>query len=121
MKFVMQRNRVVASTLGHAIEFVKGVPVHVPPAMYAEVMAVGAIPEEEIPENELPQAPALSAEDRKLLIQTAIEEIVLRNDPSEFTAGGTPHAKVLSAKCGFIVDAGERDTAWGAFQRAKAE
>ncbi|MBS0453963.1 MAG: hypothetical protein JSS14_21895 [Proteobacteria bacterium] len=120
MKFVMNRDRIVNSVLGHAIEFKKGQPTHVPPALYEEVMSAGAVPEEELAEDEKPQ-PKLSAEDRKVLIVTAIEEIVLKNDPKEFTAAGMPHTKVISAKVGFDVAADERDAAWAAFQAAKKD
>ena len=48
MKFTLNRTRTLASLVGVSIEFVKDVPTHVPPEMYAEVMAAGATPVEEI-------------------------------------------------------------------------
>ncbi len=115
MKFTMNRTCVIVSTLGHAIGFEKGVPTHVPPGMYEEVLAKGAAPDEEIPFDETKVAD-VSVEDRKILLQAAIEEIVTKNDTADFTAGGLPHAKVLSAKVGFNVLADERDAAYAAFQ-----
>ena len=48
MKFTLNRDRVHASVLGLSVEFKKGVPTHVPPELYAEVQAVGAVPEDEM-------------------------------------------------------------------------
>jgi hypothetical protein len=45
MNFILNRDRTVVSTLGHSVEFKKGVPTYVPPVLYAEVSAVGAMPE----------------------------------------------------------------------------
>lgn len=119
MKFVMQRNLVVSSVLGHAIGFEKGVPTHVPPSMYEEVMSRGAVPEEDMPESEVKKSDALTPEDRKILLSAAIEELVTKNDSKDFTAAGMPHVKVLSAKVGFNVEADERDAAFAAFTAAR--
>ena len=48
MKFTLNRDRVHASVLGLSVEFRKGVPTHVPPELYAEVQAIGAVPDDEI-------------------------------------------------------------------------
>ena len=48
MKFTLNRDRVHASVLGLSVEFKKGVPTHVPPELYAEVQAFGAVPDDEI-------------------------------------------------------------------------
>ena len=45
MKFTLNRDRVHASVLGLSVEFKKGVPTHVPPELYAEVQAFGAVPD----------------------------------------------------------------------------
>lgn len=120
MNFTMQRDRTVASTLGHSIEFKKGVPTHVPPAMYDLVQQHGAVPDEEIPEPEetktlVPTDPV----ERTGLIQAAIEIIATRNRSEDFTANGAPHAKVLTAELGWPVDARERDLEWAKFQAAQ--
>lgn len=118
MRFIMPRNRVVVSTLGHSIEFKKGEPTQVPPALYDLVQQHGAVPEEDIPEETKPvsKVPTDPIE-RSGQIQTAIELIVLRNNSQEFTAAGAPHAKVLSAELGWPVDAAERDVEWAKFQQ----
>jgi hypothetical protein len=117
MRFMMHRNRTVASTCGLSLEFVKGEFHLVPPAMYAEVIAAGAIPESEIPEDELPKAAATpeALEAREAAIFKAYEAIVLRNVREEFTAGGMPHNAVLAAQVGWPVAAKERDSTWVKF------
>lgn len=117
MKFTMARDRVVATTLGHSIEFKKGVPTNVPPALYDIVQQHGAVPEEEIPESEetktiVPTDPA----ERSGLIQAALEIVVTRNRKTDFTANNLPHTKALTAELGWSVDAAERDVEWAKFQ-----
>ena len=119
MKFVMHRNRTIVSTSGHAVEFAKGELTHVPPAMYEQVMAAGAVPEEELDLDpkvegaiEEPSDPSVRRKD----IFAAMEKVTLRGKRDEFTASGAPHAKVLSNELGWTVSNKERDQAWAAFQ-----
>lgn len=118
MNFTMNRNFTVASTMGHAVEFVKGVPTHVPPALYAEVQAVGAVPEDEIPEDEKaaksnePTDPSA----RKSALFEVFDKIALRGRREDFTAGGTPTGAVLAAELGWTVAAKERDMVWAEFK-----
>jgi hypothetical protein len=119
MKFVLPRNRTIASTCGLSIEFKKGEPTLVPPAMYQEVIAAGGVSETEIAEDEMPKgAPTPEAlADREKAIFKAFEAILLRNDRNDFTAGGAPHNAVLSRETGWTVNAKERDQAWVKFQQ----
>jgi len=124
MKFVMHRNRTIVSTSGHAIEFVKGELTHVPPSMYEEVMAAGAVPEEELdldpktnPEIVEPTDPSV----RQQAIMEAMETVTLRGKREDFTAAGAPHAKVLSTIVGWTVHNKERDTAWVAFKTKEVD
>lgn len=124
MKFVMHRNRTLVSTSGHAVEFVKGEPTHVPPAMYEQVMAAGGIPEEELDLD--PKDPDTVEEPadpitRQKEIFKAMEKVTLRGKREEFTASGAPHAKVLSVELGWTVQNKERDQAWTAFQTRENE
>ena len=117
MKFTMPRNRTIASTCGLSIEFKKGEPALVPPAMYAEVIAAGGVSEDEIPEDELPTkaaTPAALAE-RGAALMVAFKKIALRNDSKDFTAGGMPHLAVIQAETGWHVDSKERDATWVKF------
>lgn len=124
MKFKLPRNRTIASTCGISIEFKKGEFHLVPPAMYAEVIAAGGVSEEEMLDDEpvkTPSAPELAAE-REAAIFKAFETTVLKNLPTEFTAGGMPHVGIVSTLTGWPVQAKERDTLWVKFQsREKAD
>lgn len=120
-KFMLPRNRTIASTCGLSIEFEKGKLQLVPPAMFAEVIAAGGVPENELTEEDLPKKPdspdALA--ERKAAMFKAFEDMVARNVREEFTAGGMPHNKVLSEKLGWSVNAKERDAAWVEFTANK--
>jgi hypothetical protein len=123
MNFVMMRDRTIASVHGHAVEFKKGVATHVPPVMYDEVMAAGAVPEEELPEEEpkANDAEPTDPSERKALVMAAIEQIALKNSREDFTASGAPHGKALAAVLGFRVDNKERDLLWAEFQKKGQE
>ena len=119
MKFVLHRNRVVASTMGLSIHFTKGEPAYVPPFMYQEVIAAGGVPEEELDEDDLkvgnPNKPS-DADAQMLAIFEVFEKLALRNVREEFTAGGQPHLSVLAKELGWNVTAKERDVAWAEFR-----
>lgn len=112
MEFILNRDRVVASTCGRSVEFKKGVPTYVPPAMHNDVIAIGAVPTEELNEDEV-KKPEMTPEERKAKILEAMKTIVAENKREDFTASGIPHNKALSARVGFSVDARERDAVWG--------
>lgn len=121
MKFMMHRNRTVVSTCGLSIEFTKGELTHVPAVMYAEVIAVGGIPENEIPVDDLPKTPPTPDQlaDRERLMIAAFKVIVDRNSRADFTAGGMPHNAVLARELGWAVQTKERDAAWVKFTAGK--
>jgi hypothetical protein len=117
MKFILNRDRTVASTLGHAIAFKKGVPTHVPPEMYSDVIAAGAVPEEELTEKDIPKADhPTDPTEREAALFEAFEALVLRNDSADFTAGGIPRDNVLERAVGFKVSSKEREAAWTKFK-----
>lgn len=117
MKFVMHRNRTVSSTCGLSVEFKKGEPTYVPPPMYNDVIAVGAVPEDEIPESEMPKGkptPEQLAE-REAQMMAAFTKITDANSREDFTAGGTPTQAAMSRELGWTPAAKERDAAWSKF------
>lgn len=122
MKFTMLRDHTIATAFGHSIHFKKGVPTYVPPLARQAVIEAGGVTDEELPAAapKLPNEPD-TAEERKLLIFAALEQIATKNDPESFTAGGVPHAKVLSQVLGFEVKADERDLMWAEFRKPAAE
>lgn len=122
MNFVMHRNRTVSTARGHIIEFKKGEPTYVPPECYEDVIAVGATPEEELPdepvaENAEPTDPGA----REKAIFEAFEKLVTRNGREDFAASGAPNGKALNNILGFAVDSKERLTLWNKFQSEKGE
>lgn len=124
MKFVLQRNYVVAG-LGHAIEFEKGVATHVPPEMYALVTAAGAIPEDGTPvdlepkKQVSPGAPA-DPDERKAAVFEAFAVLVDANDTKTFTAGGVPQVDAVTGLLGWSIEAKERTALWNEYQQAIA-
>jgi hypothetical protein len=119
MKFVLNRNYVLASLFGHSIRFAKGEPTHVPPECYKEAVSIGAIPESEVEMEESKPAGKPEPTDpvaRQAALFAAFETIALRGAREDFTAGGTPRDKALEAELGWKVSSKERDAAWLEFQ-----
>ena len=120
MKFTLNRNHILSSTSGHSIEFIKGELTHVPPGMYAEVMAIGALPEENLSEpTETASREPADPIARKTAIFAGFEQMVLAKKRDAFTGTGVPHAKALTAQIGFAIDNKERDTLWAEFNLAQ--
>ena len=95
MKFVFQRDRTIASTLGHVIFFPKNTPTYAPAALHREVMEAGGIPEGEMedPRNPVestavpePTDPIKRGED----IQAAIEMIADEGSGTAALCGPPP-------------------------------
>ncbi len=120
MKFIMNRNVTIASTLGHSIAFEKNVPTFVPPAMHQEVVGKGAVPVDgevqfDDMKSEVNNAPADGAE-RAEMIKMVLADMKERNVNEEFTAGGSPKVKVVSTQAGFEVTAAEVADLWNAMK-----
>ena len=121
MKFTLHRDRVLASVLGLSVEFKKGVPTHVPPELHNEALAIGAEPEDELVE-EKPATKTNEPADpnkRKEEIFAAFEMLALRNERTDFTAGGTPRDQALESVLGWKLSAKERDILWAEFKVGK--
>lgn len=126
--FKSARNITIASTLGHAIEFKKNIPTHVPRAMIEEVMEKGVLPCNEdgsiIDADDEEAVAALMPEAPKIVIrpkdQTEVNEkildvmkqIVERNDPLDFTGAGMPSAKKIAQTLGWSVDTKDVRALW---------
>ena len=122
MKFILNRDRTVATRRGHVIEFKKGEPTHVPRECWDEVIAVGAVSEDELVEEVKPASSEPNDMGERLdALFAAFEAIVLRNAPSDFTAGGVPNAKAIQAVLGWAPDTKERNDAWTKFREAKGD
>lgn len=116
MDFILMRDRVIATKTGHSIRFEKGKPTFVPPIAYNEVIAAGAVPTEEIPDEKPNGAEPGDPGERQVMIVAAIEQLVLGGKRENFTAGGLPHTKALTKVLGWEVSNAERDAAWKALK-----
>lgn len=119
MKFTLARNKTVATLSGHSIEFKKGEPTYVPREAWDEVIAIGAVPEDDVPEEtSKPEAPQDPDERREKLFE-AFDAIMLRKGRDDFSATGVPNAKAVKALVGFDVDNRERLTAWEKYKEER--
>ncbi len=117
MEFILNRNKTVVGKGGHSIEFVKDQPTHVPPEMHSEVMAVGALPVDDLPAEDVdPKQAPTDALERQALIIDAMKKLVARNQRGDFLASGVPDAKALKEVLGFNVDSKERNDVWAVYQ-----
>ena len=124
MKFVSNRDTVVRScATGHAIEFKKGVPTDVPYAMRSEVVEKGILPVQDDGKAIEAGTVQVVAEPKKVVlppegevriekIVEAFKAIVERNNPADFTGGGTPSASAVSTALQFRVDTKEVRGLW---------
>lgn len=122
MDYIAPRNMTVVSKSGRSVEFEKGKPTYAPSQMHAELIAMGVVPAEEIPEpvdDGLPKEPTVPTE-REAAVFAAFEALMLRNKRGDFAGTGAPHAAVLSKELGWAIDGKERDAAWLKFQGTKA-
>lgn len=123
MNFVMNRSKVVAG-FGHAVEFEKGVPSHVPPELYALVMAAGGVSEEDVDlDPPKPKVPGMPDDPfaREQAVFEAFALLIETNDVANFTAGGIPHAKALKSLLGWELPAKEREALWVKYRTQKPE
>lgn len=117
MKFVLNKDYVLASTLGHTIGFEKGVPTHVPPPLYAEAVGIGATPEDELPEEKkVESTEPTEAHLREAALLTAFLKLTEANKSNDFTAGGVPRDKAMERELGWSVDSKETAEAWKKFK-----
>jgi hypothetical protein len=120
MKFTMPVDRTVSTRLGHAIQFKKGEPTHVPKECWREVQAAGAVPEDAegaVEKDVAPPPQVTDTADRKDAIFSAFEMLVEANKREDFTAAGIPKTSSVSALTGFEIDSKERDTLWIEFSQ----
>lgn len=125
MMMVLGRSYVLATTKGHAIRFIKGSPVYVPPNCVPDAVAIGAqaadgaevdvIPQE-VKTYEGPADPTV----REKELLAAVQKIVDMNARKDFTAAGLPSTDAMTRVAGFDVGAAERNAAWQVYCNMKA-
>lgn len=122
-KLVLNRNYTLSTRNGHSITFVKNEPTHVPPAAYADAIAVGAQPEDGSDANlirdEISSKAPADPSKRIPLILAAIVKLVATNTRKDFTAAGQPAVKAVERELGFDVDGREVAEAWQDYHDSK--
>ena len=125
-KYILNRNHLHRSVWGHSIAFVKGEPVYVPPGpIELEVAAIGAervdgdqpdlVPAEQVEKEEM------SLEDLEVLMRSAFEELIAKNDPTDFTGAGIPTVKAMEKIVGENMTARQIADLWQRVKQEKAE
>lgn len=121
-EYVLNRNHTLRSTLGHTIQFEKGQPAYVPPALEREAVAIGAVRADGDTIDPLgaekPAVEALSQDERENQMRLAFELLIEKNDSKDFTGQGVPTTKAIEKIVGFDVDRHEIAELWA---RVKAE
>lgn len=121
--FKLNRNYVLRSKYGHMIDFVKGEPTHVPPALVKEAVSIGAEcidgAVDILGEEAQPAQP--TQEELHVLMRAAFDDLVQRNDPDDFTAQGVPKVSVVETKIALKVSKSELMSAWQAYRTGEIE
>ncbi|WP_143541572.1 hypothetical protein [Rhodoferax fermentans] len=123
--YVLNRTYTHRSTLGHIVNFVKGMPTWVPPALEKEVTALGAEPVDGPKQDVLdPDKPALplapSGQERAAQVLAVFAQLEARNERGDFTGSGRPNLSILKELLGYEVIGKERDELWEEYLKAKA-
>lgn len=125
MKMTLNRNYVLPTPAGLHFRFVKGEATEIPAKFVQLALNIGA---EAVAEARA-EADAIQAEtDKEVLeearraqkLRKAIEEMVDRNHSGDFTAGGRPNLKRLSALVGFDPDRDEVEKVFDDLRNEKA-
>lgn len=127
MNFTMMTDKTVSTKQGHTIQFVKGVPTHVPKECWTDVQQAGAVPEDQEKvheEQRNPQGQSQQSEvdptTRKELVFGAFTALTERNKRGDFTGSGFPSIKAIEKITGFEIDVKERDLLWHEFTQRGA-
>lgn len=112
VKMKLNRKYRLASTLGHVINFEKGVEIDVPEIIVREAVDIGADFVDEKQKDEVFKEPEKEAQpvapgERRDAIAVAVDAIMERNDRDDFTATGNPKLKAVAEEVGFKIDKGE--------------
>ena len=114
----LRRTFRLATTKGHSVQFVADTPIFVPSSIAAEAVAIGAIAVDGTDIDITPKGPPqrnagpAEAAEREAEILEAINLLVQRNARDDFTAGGSPKARALSALLGYEAERREVDEVW---------
>lgn len=123
MDYIAPRDITVVSTCGRSVILKKGVPTYCPPQMHKDLISMGVVPAQELPEPALSDGPGepVTQDDREQALFAAFEKIILRGRREDFSATGVPHSAVLAQQLGWgSISVKERDTTWVKFNLDRA-
>lgn len=123
-EYVLNRTHTLRTDKGHIINFVKGVPVYVPPLIEREAVLIGAERVEGATPSPLsPSVPEQTEEmDGEKLVQmvkTAFDMLLERNDPQDFTGAGVPRVGAVKKIIEADVDSATVNGAWAEYRVEK--
>ena len=120
---VLNRDHTLVTTKGHVVAFEKGKPTFVPPSVFQDAIAIGAVPDDGSDPDVLKDAPEdispLTLEERETAIMATFEGLIARNERETFTAAGHPHFNAVSALVGFKVAGKEVASIWQKYNDIK--
>ena len=121
----LNRDYTLVTTKGHVIAFAKNTPTHVPPSIYQDAIAIGAVPvdgtDPDVLSDAVAEAVPMTLEEREAAIMATFGGLVERDERGTFTAAGHPHFNAVSELVGFKVQGKEVATAWQKYNDAKGE
>ena len=112
---------------GHSINFIKGEPCWVPPALVNAAVGIGAEcvdgPVDVLGPEHVPD-PEVSPEEREVLLNAAFDQMIERTGKGDefredFNAQGAPNVKALGKITGLTVSSKERNDAWQKYRETK--
>lgn len=119
-EFVLNRNYTHRSLSGHIINFVKDVPVYVPPVCRKEVTMLGAVSMDEaidVLDAETSKKPELTPDERREALIKAFKFLQERNHRGDFTGQGAPSVTALKKVIeDFKVDKKEVEELWTVYR-----
>ena len=122
-EYVLHRNHTHRSLTGHIINFVKGVPVYVPPVCRAEVVAIGAVSTDGESVDplgpEATQPVQLTDDERRAKIVETFPLLEKRNNRTDFTGNGVPSITAVKKIVDFDLTKLELEDLWRAYQEEK--
>ena len=121
----LNRDYTLVTTKGHVIAFAKNTPTHVPPSIYQDAIAIGAVPvdgtDPDVLDAEKKETLPMTLEEREAAIMATFDGLIERNERENFTAAGHPHFNAVSELVKFKVQGKEVAAAWQKYNDAKGE
>jgi hypothetical protein len=100
----LNRDYVLRTTRGHAIEFKKNQPTNVPMSCYADAVAIGAVRSDGKPADVIADEvdTTLTGEAREARLREVLETLEERAGRDDFTATGVPTVSAVNREAGDI-------------------